>query len=316
LLTVLSPGAKHRQLVSYENIAAVTSELGGALQDVIIDNPAEGAYHAKLRILQDRKLVSVDVCLCDAISVALTAKVGIYVAPAVLLKAAEHAARGQWWLPVTASDSRRPSIEWWRSKGLKCEAADCGQPRAAQAFELCADGSPTRRLLLCKSHARWLIAKYARECAQSKSRGVEEVNPEFRISSVISIDDIDVGDVYLRAPDGSCYFLSAPKFQAWPLGWLLDNSLRGRRPLTHESMAAVIRQLGGSICEVAIDEPTQGEFCAALKIVQRERLICFEVRPCEGIALALAANIAIRLTPTAVLNGAHRASKRICEIGS
>jgi bifunctional DNase/RNase len=58
--------------------------MGGDLQDIFISDLRDHTYFAKLRIRQNAELVEVDCRPSDAIALAVTAKVPIYVAEDVL----------------------------------------------------------------------------------------------------------------------------------------------------------------------------------------------------------------------------------------
>jgi bifunctional DNase/RNase len=62
----------------------VVEQLGGDIQDVFISELREHTYFAKLRIRRDGELIDVDSRPSDAIALAVTAKVPIYVAEDVL----------------------------------------------------------------------------------------------------------------------------------------------------------------------------------------------------------------------------------------
>ena len=61
-----------------------SNTLGGELQDIYISELREHTYFAKLRIRKDGELIEVDCRPSDAIALAVTAKVPIYVAEDVL----------------------------------------------------------------------------------------------------------------------------------------------------------------------------------------------------------------------------------------
>jgi bifunctional DNase/RNase len=68
-------------------IASVITELGGELQDVIINDLQNHTYYARLRIRQDGELREVDSRPSDAIALAVTCQVPIYVNESVLEEA-------------------------------------------------------------------------------------------------------------------------------------------------------------------------------------------------------------------------------------
>lgn len=70
--------------LTHDLIASVVEQLGGEVQDIVISDLQEHTYYAKLRIRQQGELIEVDCRPSDAIAVAVTAKVPIYVSEDVL----------------------------------------------------------------------------------------------------------------------------------------------------------------------------------------------------------------------------------------
>jgi bifunctional DNase/RNase len=70
--------------LTHDLVAAVIDQMGAELQDIYISELREHTYYAKLRIRKDGELVEVDCRPSDAIALAVTAKVPIYVAEDVL----------------------------------------------------------------------------------------------------------------------------------------------------------------------------------------------------------------------------------------
>jgi bifunctional DNase/RNase len=70
--------------LTHDLIAATIEMLGAELQDVLISELVDHTYYAKLRIRKDGEIVEVDSRPSDAIAVAVTAKVPIYVNEDVL----------------------------------------------------------------------------------------------------------------------------------------------------------------------------------------------------------------------------------------
>jgi uncharacterized protein len=73
--------------LTHDLVAAVIDLMGGELQDIFISDLREHTYFAKLRIRKDGELVEVDCRPSDAVALAVTAKVPIYVAEDVLSEA-------------------------------------------------------------------------------------------------------------------------------------------------------------------------------------------------------------------------------------
>ena len=70
--------------LTHDLVAGVIEHLGGELQDIFISELRDHTYFAKLRIRQNGELLEVDCRPSDAIALAVTAKVPIYVAEDVL----------------------------------------------------------------------------------------------------------------------------------------------------------------------------------------------------------------------------------------
>jgi bifunctional DNase/RNase len=70
--------------LTHDLIANVIDSLGAELQDIYINELREHTYFAKLRIRQNGELVEIDSRPSDAIALAVTASVPIYVAEDVI----------------------------------------------------------------------------------------------------------------------------------------------------------------------------------------------------------------------------------------
>ena len=75
--------------LTHDLITGVVEQLGGEVQDIIISDLKEHTYFAKLRIRHEGELIEVDCRPSDAIAVAVTAKVPIFVNEEVLGEALE-----------------------------------------------------------------------------------------------------------------------------------------------------------------------------------------------------------------------------------
>ena len=73
--------------LTHDLVASVVEQLGGELQDICINELREHTYYAQLRIRQNGELVHVDCRPSDAIALAVTARVPIYVAEEVIEEA-------------------------------------------------------------------------------------------------------------------------------------------------------------------------------------------------------------------------------------
>ena len=70
--------------LTHDLVASVIDSMGGDLQDIYISELRDHTYFAKLRIRLNGEMVEVDSRPSDAIALAVTAKVPIYVAEDVL----------------------------------------------------------------------------------------------------------------------------------------------------------------------------------------------------------------------------------------
>ncbi len=70
--------------LTHDLVTSVIDNLGGELRDVYISELRDHTYFAKLRIRQNGELIEVDSRPSDAIALAVTASVPIYVAEEVL----------------------------------------------------------------------------------------------------------------------------------------------------------------------------------------------------------------------------------------
>ena len=81
-------GIQSPRPLTHDLLTSIIDYLGGDLQDIYISELSEHTYYAKLRIRKDGELVEVDCRPSDAIAVAVTAKVPIFVAEEVIEEAA------------------------------------------------------------------------------------------------------------------------------------------------------------------------------------------------------------------------------------
>ncbi|MCS6976160.1 MAG: bifunctional nuclease family protein [Gemmatales bacterium] len=70
--------------LTHDLIGNIVSQMGGEVQDVYINELRDHTYYARLRIRMDGELIEVDARPSDAIAVAVTLKVPIYVSEEVL----------------------------------------------------------------------------------------------------------------------------------------------------------------------------------------------------------------------------------------
>ncbi|MDB5308856.1 MAG: hypothetical protein JWO38_3058 [Gemmataceae bacterium] len=76
--------------LTHDLITSVVEQMGGEIQDIVISDLKEHTYFAKLRIRNEGELVEVDCRPSDAIALAVTARVPIYVSEDVLGEALDE----------------------------------------------------------------------------------------------------------------------------------------------------------------------------------------------------------------------------------
>ena len=76
--------------LTHDLIVSAIEQLGGDIQDIVISDLQEHTYFAKLRVRKDGELVEIDCRPSDAIALAVTARVPIFVSEDVLGEALEE----------------------------------------------------------------------------------------------------------------------------------------------------------------------------------------------------------------------------------
>ena len=78
--------------------------------------------------------------------------------------------------------------------------------------------------------------------------------------------------------------------------YAIDRRLKGiptPRPLTHDLLASVIEQLGGSIEQIEINDLEHHTFYAKIHIRQDGKMVEIDSRPSDAIALGIATTVPI-----------------------
>ena len=76
--------------LTHDLITAVVEHLSREIQDIVISDLEEHTYFAKLRVRKEGELIEIDCRPSDAIALAVTARVPIYVSEQVLGEALEE----------------------------------------------------------------------------------------------------------------------------------------------------------------------------------------------------------------------------------
>jgi bifunctional DNase/RNase len=82
-------GMQSPRPLTHDLITSAVEQLGGEIQDIIISDLQEHTYFAKLRVRQEGELIEIDCRPSDAVALAVTARVPIYVSEEVLGEALE-----------------------------------------------------------------------------------------------------------------------------------------------------------------------------------------------------------------------------------
>jgi len=99
--------------------------------------------------------------------------------------------------------------------------------------------------------------------------------------------------IFLKEVDGERRF---PIVIGPSEAWAIDRRLKGipfPRPMTHDLLASIIEQLGGSIEKIMINNLEDRTYFARIHIRQQGRLIDVDSRPSDAIALGVAGSIPI-----------------------
>lgn len=83
-------GMQPQRPLTHDLITSVVDQMGGDIQDIMISDLKEHTYFAKLRIRKEGELVEVDCRPSDAVALAVTARVPIYVNEDVLGEALDE----------------------------------------------------------------------------------------------------------------------------------------------------------------------------------------------------------------------------------
>jgi bifunctional DNase/RNase len=82
-------GIQSPRPLTHDLITAAVDQLGGEIQDIVISDLQEHTYFAKLRVRQEGELIEIDCRPSDAVALAVTARVPIFVSEEVLGEALE-----------------------------------------------------------------------------------------------------------------------------------------------------------------------------------------------------------------------------------
>ncbi len=116
---------------------------------------------------------------------------------------------------------------------------------------------------------------------------------EMALSRILIRELNDYQIIELREVEGDRTFpivIGLPEAQA------IDRRLKGieiKRPQTHDLLANMIEELGGTLESITINDLSEHTFFARLNIRQNGKSIAVDSRPSDAIALGIAADVPI-----------------------
>lgn len=85
---------------------------------------------------------------------------------------------------------------------------------------------------------------------------------------------------------------------------------RFERPLTHDLLDAVLKELGGELIKVHIDDLKSSTFTATLFLKRGDKIIELDARPSDSIALAIGAKVPIYVAKRVVDSAGMKADEK------
>ena len=113
------------------------------------------------------------------------------------------------------------------------------------------------------------------------------------LSRILIREIADAQFIELREIDGQRTF---PIVVGLPEAYAIDRRLKGQnppRPQTHELLASIMDEMGGTLQKILIDDLSDGTFYAKLFIDQQGKEHVIDSRPSDAIAIGVAADVPI-----------------------
>ena len=113
------------------------------------------------------------------------------------------------------------------------------------------------------------------------------------LSRIFIREMTDMQIIELTEVDGDRSF---PIVIGLPEAFAIERRLKGieiPRPQTHDLLASVIRELGGKLNRIVINDLAEGTFFAKLIVTQDGREVEIDSRPSDAIALGVAEDVPI-----------------------
>lgn len=102
-----------------------------------------------------------------------------------------------------------------------------------------------------------------------------------------------------------------------PEAFAIERRLKGfeiPRPQTHDLLASTIRELGGDLREIVVNDLVEGTFFAKLVVQQGDREIEIDSRPSDAIALGVAEGVPIYVAEHVLAEATRDASEDDSEL--
>jgi uncharacterized protein len=116
---------------------------------------------------------------------------------------------------------------------------------------------------------------------------------QMELYKIIISETQDQQLIVLKEVDGERKF---PILIGTPEAHAIDRRLKGiptPRPLTHDLLASVIEQMGGTLSRIEINNLQDHTFFARIQIQQNSHVIEIDSRPSDAIALGIATTVPI-----------------------
>lgn len=116
---------------------------------------------------------------------------------------------------------------------------------------------------------------------------------QMELSRILIREIADAQFIELREVGGERTF---PIVVGKPEAYAIDRRLKGiepERPQTHELLASIIEELGGTLTRIHIDDLVEGTFFAKLFVQQGDAAHIIDSRPSDAIALGVAMQVPI-----------------------
>lgn len=124
---------------------------------------------------------------------------------------------------------------------------------------------------------------------------IRELN-DYQIIELREAAPAEIADAPAAEEDDTDQRRSFPIVIGLPEAQAIERRIKGisvKRPLTHDLMANVISQLGGTLQSITITDLTDHTFFATLDVLKDGQILRIDSRPSDAIALGVANDVPI-----------------------